>query len=101
MRSESVLILPGSHLGEMKTVHINTHKWASQVTWDRFLLMRIACTFDQIQFQNGYDESLKSSYSQSFKQTPEAPFSYSSCDDLRDLVPFMQFKKSEKHNWNF
>ena len=25
--------------------------------------------------------------------------SYNMCDSLRDLVPFLQFKKCEKHPW--
>ena len=32
----SHLILPGSHLGEMKICHMNICKWASPARWDRF-----------------------------------------------------------------
>ena len=31
----SHLILQGFHLGEMKTFHMNTRKWASPAKWDK------------------------------------------------------------------
>ena len=41
----SHLILPGSHLGEMKIFHMNTRKWASLARWDRVFFNQYCCVF--------------------------------------------------------
>ena len=51
MRSEpaaqvgSHLILPGSHLGEMKIFYMNTRKWASPARWHSIFFNQFCFTF--------------------------------------------------------
>ena len=56
----SHLILPGSHLDEMKLFHRNKYKWASSVMWERVFFNAhvyvLLCHSFQIRFQHGYNE---------------------------------------------
>ena len=45
MKVGSHLILPGSHLDEMKILHMNTCKWASPTRWGRVFFNQFAKKF--------------------------------------------------------
>ena len=44
----SHLILPGSHLGEMKIFHMNTRKWASPARCDRVFINKLCFAFQML-----------------------------------------------------
>ena len=41
----SDMILPGSHIGEMKIFDMNTRKWASPARWDRVFFNQFCFLF--------------------------------------------------------
>ena len=42
------MILPGSHLSEMKIFRINTHKWTSSAGWDRVFFNQLCLAFHML-----------------------------------------------------
>ena len=82
----SHLILPRSHLDEMKICHMNMCRWASTARWDRFFFKEYAHDFKMATTST----TRKSSKKYSFKWTPE--MAKNLIESIRSFKASMTFK---------